>query len=148
MAYPHAQCTHTHWRGAARGIMQCVVLVLMYSCSALQPCTQALGRRMRKSAWYTLFGHALNNQIHMCSGDVINSPCWCACWDSVQVSSISHCFMPSGGWLPQDKAQERAGCLCWMHFLRKHTFMQFNILGKSIPTTAYKTFSLVSDSIN
>ena len=87
----------------------------MSSCSALQPHTQVQRRRMRKSAWYTLclVMHLITTKFHgnhvrtcMCTGDVINSPCWCASWHSVQVSSISHCSMPSGGWLPQEKAQK------------------------------------------
>ena len=47
--------------------------------------------------------------------DIINSLCCCvdscAHWCSVRVRFILHCSMPSGSWIPRDKAQERTGCL-------------------------------------
>jgi len=108
------------------------------------PHSQAWRRGKRKSAWYTLFAHARNfvTTMFICvrtyTGGVINSPHYCASWCSFWVSFISRCSMPSGSWVPQDKAQERTGCFQWVYLPRKHTFMQLSTnLGKSISTTAY-----------
>ena len=71
-----------------------------------------------------------------------------ASWCSVWVSFISHCSMPSGSWIPQDKTQERTSCLQWVRLPRKHTFMQLSTnFGKWIPTTTYQTFLFVPDII-
>ena len=48
--------------------------------------------------------------------DVINSVRYCVSSCAVgvlfeRVSFISRCSMPSGSWIPRDKAQERTGCL-------------------------------------
>ena len=69
-------------------------------------------------------------------------------WCSVQVSFILRCSMPSGCWIPWDKAQERTGCLQWVRLPRKHAFMRLSAnFSKSIPTTNYQIFPFVSDSI-
>ena len=69
-------------------------------------------------------------------------------WCSVRVSFISRCSMPSGSWIPRDKAQERTGCLQWVRLPRKHAFMRLSThFGKSIPTTASQTFLFIPDSI-
>ena len=62
---------------------------------------------------------------------------------------LSECYsMPSSSWVPQEKAQERTGYLHWVHLPRKYTFLRLSSnFGKSISTTAYQTFLIVSDSI-
>ena len=108
-----------------------------------------------EDAWYTLFVHALNWKFRgdcvrmSVPSDIINLPRCCASQCSVWVSFISHCSMPSGSWVPQDKAQERTDCFQWACLLRKRTFVRLttNFFSKSIPTTVYQTFLFVSDSI-
>ena len=82
------------------------------------------------------------------TGDIINSLHWCTSWCSVWVSFILRCSVPSSSWVPQDKAQEKTGCLQWVCLPRKHAFMRLSTnFGKSIPTMAYQTFLFVPDSI-
>ena len=51
---------------------------------------------------------------------------------AVRVSLTLRCSMPSIGWVPRDKAQERTDCLHWVHLPRKHTFM-CDLVSRSLP---------------
>ena len=65
------------------------------------------------------------DRVHMCAYihvpwcDVINLPHWIRLWcASCHAAQYS---MPSGRWVPWDRAQERTGCFQRVCLLRKHT---------------------------
>ena len=80
------------------------------------------------------------DRVHMCAYihvpwcDVINLPhwirLWCASCHAVQYS------MPSGRWVPWDRAQERTGRFQRVCLLRKHTRTSAQLVNNLVLTTA------------
>ena len=88
-------------------------------------------------------------RVRTYTGDVINSICPFMCsWCSVRVNFISRCSMPSGSWIPWDKAQVASNECVYQGNMRLHCMRLSTNFSKSILSTAYKTFLFVPDGIH